>query len=254
MSTAPSILLPDLPSAEPLSEAVLFAFDDCAFPFREHVQVHLIPGEDPTLVLPPGPPGSHDEQVRYYGTVIRLGDTFHFMSLSQVTASSPHGSSRAALWGSARRSCRARAWRTSASVRSTGIPSGPVRRGAACVWSRGRGIAWECSNPSGRVGVAAGVQCQRYVRYPAPSRFLVVARRASMPTPMVWGNTANCASACSTAASAPCPAIVARTPPSLPKMASASLSAGVAETSSCPHMVSCAWPSISRASVPRMVA
>jgi hypothetical protein len=71
------ILLPDLPGTEPLHEAVLFGFDNHAFPFLNHVQAHLIPGANPGFVLPPGPPGSHDEQVRYYGTVIRIGDLFH---------------------------------------------------------------------------------------------------------------------------------------------------------------------------------
>jgi len=71
------VLLPSLPSAAPLPEAVLFAFDDRAFPFRDLVQTHLIPGDKPSLVLDHGPEGSHDEVLLYYGTVIRIGDTFH---------------------------------------------------------------------------------------------------------------------------------------------------------------------------------
>jgi hypothetical protein len=71
------VLLPTLPDPAPLSEAVLFGFDDRAFPFLDHVQIHLIPGANPSLVLPPGSPGSHDEQIRYYGSVIRIGDRFH---------------------------------------------------------------------------------------------------------------------------------------------------------------------------------
>ncbi len=72
-----TITLPSLPGAQPLPEAVLFAFDDWAFPFRHHVQTHLIPGQKPRLVLEPGPPGAHDETVLYYGTVIRINDVFH---------------------------------------------------------------------------------------------------------------------------------------------------------------------------------
>jgi len=71
------VLLPSLASAAPLPEAVLFAFDDQAFPFRDLVQTHLIPGDHPQFVLDHGPEGSHDEVLLYYGTVIRIGDTFH---------------------------------------------------------------------------------------------------------------------------------------------------------------------------------
>ena len=76
-SSAAKVVLPGLPYPEPLREAVLFAFDDRAFPFRDHVQVHLTPGDNPRLVLEPGPEGSHDEFVHYYGTVIRIGDLLH---------------------------------------------------------------------------------------------------------------------------------------------------------------------------------
>lgn len=72
-----SILLPTLPDAVPLNEAVLFAFDDWAFPFQHHMQKHLIPGEHPQMVLEPGAPGSHDEAVLYYGTVLKIENTFH---------------------------------------------------------------------------------------------------------------------------------------------------------------------------------
>lgn len=61
----------------PLDEAVLFAFDDWAFPFQNHVQKHLIPGGSPRLVLAPGPAGSHDEAILFYGTVLRIEDRFH---------------------------------------------------------------------------------------------------------------------------------------------------------------------------------
>lgn len=59
------------------SEVVLFGFDDHAFPFRNHVETHLYQGLRPRMVLRPGPPGSHDEVILYYGTVIRIGDTFY---------------------------------------------------------------------------------------------------------------------------------------------------------------------------------
>jgi hypothetical protein len=73
----PHVLLPDLPCATPLPEVVLFAFDDRAFPFRNGAQVHLRVGRQPHIVLPCGSPGSHDERVLYYGTTIKIGDTFH---------------------------------------------------------------------------------------------------------------------------------------------------------------------------------
>ncbi|MDI7275385.1 MAG: hypothetical protein QME94_05365 [Anaerolineae bacterium] len=77
MSAPAKVLLPALPQPEPVAEAVLFGFDDRAFPFREGVQIHLIAGDNPKLVLEPGPKGSHDEFVHFYGTVIRIGDLLH---------------------------------------------------------------------------------------------------------------------------------------------------------------------------------
>jgi hypothetical protein len=74
---APRILLPAMPDAAPLTEAVLFGFDSWAFPFQCNVRTHLAPGQQPRLVLRPGPAGSHDEVILYYGTVIRIGETFH---------------------------------------------------------------------------------------------------------------------------------------------------------------------------------
>jgi hypothetical protein len=70
------ILLPSLASPEPLSEAVLFGFDDRAFPFQNHVETRLTSGTG-KLVLSHGDPGSHDEVLLYYGTVLRIGNTFH---------------------------------------------------------------------------------------------------------------------------------------------------------------------------------
>src|SRR5262245_20745340 len=64
-------------AAAATNEVVLFGFDDHAFPFTNNVETHLYSGLCPRLVLRPGPPGSHDETILYYGTVIRIGDTFH---------------------------------------------------------------------------------------------------------------------------------------------------------------------------------
>ena len=64
-------------SARPLEEVVLFGFDDTALPFRDGVAHHLIPGDNPEMVLAAGPDGSPDEVLLYYGTVIRIGEKFH---------------------------------------------------------------------------------------------------------------------------------------------------------------------------------
>jgi hypothetical protein len=72
-----NILLPGLPYAAPLPEVVFFAFDAHAFPFRYHLETRLAPGHGAQMVLKHGPEGSHDEVLLYYGTVIRIGDTFH---------------------------------------------------------------------------------------------------------------------------------------------------------------------------------
>lgn len=75
-SDATEILLPTLAHPAPLSEAVLFGFDDRAFPFQNHVQTWLNPGRKPEVVLRHGPEGSHDEGLLYYGTVLRIDDAF----------------------------------------------------------------------------------------------------------------------------------------------------------------------------------
>src|SRR5688500_16011241 len=74
MTRSPGVVLPSLPLAEPLSEAVLFGFDDRSFPFQHHVHTHLTMGQRPQIVLRPGLEGSHDEVVLFYGTVLRIGD------------------------------------------------------------------------------------------------------------------------------------------------------------------------------------
>ena len=69
------MLLPELPAAAPLGDAVLLGCDDRVFPFRQHVAIHLAAATNPLLVLEPGPAGSVDEVLLYYGTVIRIGDS-----------------------------------------------------------------------------------------------------------------------------------------------------------------------------------
>lgn len=71
------IILPAFPCAAPLPEVVLFGFDDRAFPFQHHLQRRLTKGQSPTAVLMHGGPGSHDEVLLYYGSIIRIGDIFH---------------------------------------------------------------------------------------------------------------------------------------------------------------------------------
>lgn len=73
----PAVVLPSLPSPTPLDSAVLFGFDDRAFPFVHGARVHLAAGQRAQLVVRPGPEGSHDEVILYYGTVIKIGDVLH---------------------------------------------------------------------------------------------------------------------------------------------------------------------------------
>jgi hypothetical protein len=58
-------------------EAVLFPFDEQAFPTVENAQKRLISGTPVQIAVPPGPSGSHDQRVVYYGTVARI-DTNDF--------------------------------------------------------------------------------------------------------------------------------------------------------------------------------
>src|SRR5688500_13868521 len=76
-SAQPSILLPDLPAAAPQAEAVLFAFDRWAFPFQNQVLTRLSAAKRPEVVLDHGPAGATDEVLLFYGTVLRIGETFH---------------------------------------------------------------------------------------------------------------------------------------------------------------------------------
>ena len=74
-----------------VEEATFFAFDDVCIPFRTNFQLHLIHGKrtpgwrtGPTVVVPKGEPGSHDEGVHYFGSTIRVGDVFHMWYIGRV--------------------------------------------------------------------------------------------------------------------------------------------------------------------------
>lgn len=71
-----NVLLPSFPAPEALDEAVLFAFDELAFPVREGVQVGLLEGQNPRRVVPTGPKGAADESWGYF-TIIRIDGVFH---------------------------------------------------------------------------------------------------------------------------------------------------------------------------------
>lgn len=75
--TAAEITLPDWPTSLMHREIVLFGFDRKAFPFQGGVRTHLTQGQNPVSVIPAGAPGSHDESIRFYGTVIRADGMFH---------------------------------------------------------------------------------------------------------------------------------------------------------------------------------
>jgi len=75
----------------PVKEATFFAFDDVCIPFRTNFQLHLIHGkrtpgwrDGPTVVVPRGPPGSHDEGVHYFGSTIRVGHQFPMWHIGRV--------------------------------------------------------------------------------------------------------------------------------------------------------------------------
>jgi hypothetical protein len=62
-----------------LHEAVLFPFDDASLPFSAGLRLQLVSGKTPgkknPIVLRRGEPGEpDDETVRYYGTIIQIGD------------------------------------------------------------------------------------------------------------------------------------------------------------------------------------
>ena len=68
------------PSA-PANEIVLFPFDDFSVPLRSRLQVGLVSASDAyqlntKKVLERGKAGSPDEQIQFYGSVLRVGDEF----------------------------------------------------------------------------------------------------------------------------------------------------------------------------------
>lgn len=71
-----AIELPSFPNPAPMTgEAVLFAFDELSFQPSESVEMQLIVGTPlDKFCVEPGPPGSHDERVCYYGSVVRVGE------------------------------------------------------------------------------------------------------------------------------------------------------------------------------------
>ena len=67
---------------QPLKEAVLFSFDEMSLPYAAGLRLHLVPGKGPGVKVPivvrAGKPGEPDAMsVRYYGTVIQIGDKLH---------------------------------------------------------------------------------------------------------------------------------------------------------------------------------
>ena len=80
---APKILLPDLPCREVAGEAVFFGFDQNAFPYHYRLQTRLMAGKFDSVAVPHGPPGAHDEFIRYYGAVIRIDGKFRMWYYGQ---------------------------------------------------------------------------------------------------------------------------------------------------------------------------
>lgn len=76
---AQPIVVANAPQPARVGEAVLFPFDNYSIPFTWGLKLDLIMGKGPgardPVVVHPGPPGTPDcKGVRYYGTVIQVGD------------------------------------------------------------------------------------------------------------------------------------------------------------------------------------
>lgn len=71
-----------------VDEAVFFGFDDISIPLRSGVTHRLVSGKvghySAPIAVRNGPPGSHDEMVFYYGSVIQIGDMLHMWYLGRT--------------------------------------------------------------------------------------------------------------------------------------------------------------------------
>ena len=67
------VLLPSFPNPTPLQgEAVLFGFDETAFPGADGIARVMIPGTPWRICIRPGPANAPDQGLAYYGTVVRV--------------------------------------------------------------------------------------------------------------------------------------------------------------------------------------
>lgn len=77
-----------------MNEAVLFSFDNYTMPFTSGLRLQLVPGKTPgrknPIVVPIGEPGAPDDKVvRFYGTVIPIGDELRMWYMAQSTSDDP---------------------------------------------------------------------------------------------------------------------------------------------------------------------
>ena len=79
------VRLPSLPEATPLPGAVLFGFDDRAFPFTRHLRAQLTEARTGQVALPPGEVGAPDETIRFYGSVVQAEGAFHLWYFGGIT-------------------------------------------------------------------------------------------------------------------------------------------------------------------------
>lgn len=87
------------PAPLALHEAVFFPFDDYTLPFLDNLRLHLIPGKKPgqknPIVLPVGQPGEPDSGVvRYYGSIVRVGDELRMWYLAHGDPGDKHRSAQ----------------------------------------------------------------------------------------------------------------------------------------------------------------
>jgi hypothetical protein len=75
-----------------VEEAILFAFDEVSLPFRRNLVTHLTPSKSRgrlRIVLPKGPPESHDESLHSCGTTIRIGDEYRIWHIGRIFFKAP---------------------------------------------------------------------------------------------------------------------------------------------------------------------